>query len=84
MRPALRILLAVLQLWPAMAEQPQQEPLGVADVVDPFYERAVDLMKAVPLIDTHVDLPQIIRSLGASCPMLSNVVQCCPIYCSGR
>lgn len=30
----------------------------------PFYQRANSLMKESPLIDTHIDLPQIIRSLG--------------------
>lgn len=29
-----------------------------------LYERAESLMKESPLIDTHIDLPQIIRSLG--------------------
>ena len=28
------------------------------------YDHAVRLMKASPLLDTHVDLPQILRSLG--------------------
>lgn len=31
----------------------------------PLYERALSLMKESPLIDTHIDLPQVIRSLGA-------------------
>lgn len=30
----------------------------------PLYQRAETLMKESPLIDTHIDLPQIIRSLG--------------------
>lgn len=30
----------------------------------PLYERAISLMKESPLIDTHIDLPQVIRSLG--------------------
>lgn len=30
----------------------------------PLYQRAEKLMKESPLIDTHIDLPQIIRSLG--------------------
>lgn len=30
----------------------------------PLYKRAETLMKDSPLIDTHIDLPQIIRSLG--------------------
>lgn len=30
----------------------------------PLYQRAEMLMKESPLIDTHIDLPQIIRSLG--------------------
>jgi hypothetical protein len=29
-----------------------------------FYTRAETLMKESPLIDTHIDLPQIVRSLG--------------------
>lgn len=32
----------------------------------PLYERAISLMKESPLIDTHIDLPQVIRSLGTS------------------
>lgn len=28
------------------------------------YDHAIRLMEASPLIDTHVDLPQILRSLG--------------------
>lgn len=34
----------------------------------PLYERAVSLMKESPLIDTHIDLPQVIRSLGKLAP----------------
>lgn len=30
---------------------------------DSTYERAVSLMESSPLIDTHMDLPQILRSL---------------------
>lgn len=30
----------------------------------PLYEHAIFLMKESPLIDTHIDLPQVIRSLG--------------------
>lgn len=30
----------------------------------PLYEKALGLMKESPLIDTHIDLPQVIRSLG--------------------
>lgn len=30
----------------------------------PLYERAISLMKESPLVDTHIDLPQVIRSLG--------------------
>lgn len=30
----------------------------------PLHQRAEKLMKESPLIDTHIDLPQIIRSLG--------------------
>lgn len=32
--------------------------------LSPFYEHALGLMKESPLIDTHIDLPQVIRSLG--------------------
>jgi membrane dipeptidase len=32
--------------------------------VDPLYTHAIKLMSESPLIDTHVDLPQIIRGLG--------------------
>lgn len=52
----------------------QQKPVVNTDVQDedfdsywtesPLYQRAQALMKESPLIDTHVDLPQIIRSLG--------------------
>lgn len=30
----------------------------------PFYHHAISLMRESPLIDTHIDLPQVIRSLG--------------------
>lgn len=30
----------------------------------PFYERAISLMKESPLVDTHIDLPQVLQSLG--------------------
>ena len=42
--------------------------LAVGHVVTPsFYrDRALRLLKESPLVDTHVDLPQIIRSLGMS------------------
>lgn len=29
-----------------------------------YYDQAIKLMESSPLIDTHVDLPQIIRSLS--------------------
>lgn len=35
----------------------------------PLYEHALSLMKESPLIDTHIDLPQVIRSLGKSSAM---------------
>ena len=40
--------------------------LGVAHgmAAESSYDHAVRLMEASPLIDTHVDLPQILRSLG--------------------
>ncbi len=31
---------------------------------DPYYEQAVKLMEGSPLIDTHIDLLQVIRSLS--------------------
>lgn len=34
----------------------------------PLYERAISLMEESPLIDTHIDLPQVIRSLGTLSP----------------
>lgn len=37
-------------------------PVNAAE--DVYYARAVQLMEETPLVDTHVDLPQIIRSLG--------------------
>jgi hypothetical protein len=36
----------------------------VRDEADALYSRATKLMSESPLIDTHVDLPQIIRGLG--------------------
>lgn len=51
----------------------EQQPIAdpAADAFDdtiwtssPLYERAISLMKESPLIDTHIDLPQVIRSLG--------------------
>lgn len=53
----------------------EQQPIAdpAADAFDdtiwtssPLYERAISLMKESPLIDTHIDLPQVIRSLGKS------------------
>lgn len=35
---------------------------------DSTYDHAIRLMEASPLIDTHVDLPQILRSLGMQIP----------------
>lgn len=59
-----------------------QKPVFNTDVQDedfdsywtesPLYERAQALMKESPLIDTHIDLPQIIRSLGELSRQVSN------------
>lgn len=56
---------------PAVEEQKpvfSSESQGVEDdsywTQSPLYGRAETLMKESPLIDTHIDLPQIIRSLG--------------------
>ena len=38
--------------------------LVYSDSADPYYARAIELMRKTPLLDTHIDLPQIIRSLG--------------------
>lgn len=57
----------------AAASGEEQQPIAdpAADAFDdtiwtssPLYERAISLMKESPLIDTHIDLPQVIRSLG--------------------
>lgn len=37
-------------------------PVLAADSV--FHDRAISLMKESPLVDTHIDLPQILRSLS--------------------
>jgi membrane dipeptidase len=37
--------------------------LKAGDGTDTLYARAIKLMSESPLIDTHVDLPQIIRGL---------------------
>ena len=29
-----------------------------------FHEQAIELMEEFPLLDTHIDLPQILRSLS--------------------
>lgn len=57
----------------ADSEAEEQKPIAdpLVDELDdsiwtssPLYERAVRLMKESPLIDTHIDLPQVLRSLG--------------------
>lgn len=61
---------SIVDADPDVEEQkPVADPL--ADAFDdsvwtssPLYERAVSLMKESPLVDTHIDLPQVIRSLG--------------------
>ncbi|RDW57255.1 dipeptidase-2 [Coleophoma crateriformis] len=56
------LLTSLLALpWFVPSVMGQQEPLGEQD---PFYVQALEIMEKSPLIDTHVDLPQIIRSLG--------------------
>lgn len=54
---SLRVALAtlVLGLSPARVAMAESETL---------LSHAISLMKKSPLIDTHVDLPQILRSLG--------------------
>jgi hypothetical protein len=42
---------------------------------DIYREQALKLLEESPLVDTHVDLPQIIRSLGKS-PCVVNVPAC--------
>jgi hypothetical protein len=42
-----------------------------------YTAKAIALMKESPLIDTHIDLPQIIRSLRASLfPLISLPITC--------
>ena len=36
---------------------------GGASAANGLYDRAISLMESSPLVDTHVDLPQILRSL---------------------
>lgn len=59
----------------AMAHPQAEEQKPIADplsdafndsiwTTSPLYERAISLMKESPLIDTHIDLPQVLRSLG--------------------
>ncbi|KAH8885858.1 membrane dipeptidase [Thozetella sp. PMI_491] len=58
MRATLASALALPWLaWPILGHQ-------VLSDRNPYYEQAIALMERFPLIDTHVDLPQIIRSLG--------------------
>jgi membrane dipeptidase len=59
MRPILTFVLSLP--WLVRPIISQQEPLGEHD---PFYKKAIEIMEKSPLLDTHVDLPQIIRSLG--------------------
>jgi hypothetical protein len=40
------------------------------------YEHALRLMKESPLIDSHIDLPQILRSLSKLCSKSSSHVRC--------
>ena len=35
-----------------------------------FFDQAIKLMEESPLLDTHIDLPQIIRSLSNICQYL--------------
>lgn len=57
----------------ADANVEEQKPIAdpAADAFDdsvwtssPLYEHAISLMKESPLIDTHIDLPQVLQSLG--------------------
>lgn len=61
MKTTVASLLAVA--WLLTPATGQQQVLGDQS---PFYEQAIATMEKSPLIDTHVDLPQIIRSLGGS------------------
>lgn len=48
---------------------------GVVSAKDTTYDHAVRLMEESPLVDTHIDLPQILRSLSArACSRCSLVV----------
>lgn len=75
---ALGVLGTLMNAWRvpgvlADASVEEQQPIAdpAVDAFDdsvwtssPLYERAIALMKESPLIDTHIDLPQVIRSLG--------------------
>jgi membrane dipeptidase len=57
--------LAALVASLALARLPLSSARAVADSEsDSLYAHAIKLMSQSPLIDTHVDLPQIIRGLG--------------------
>jgi membrane dipeptidase len=43
---------------------------GLLANAESTYDHAVRLMKTSPLLDTHVDLPQILRSLGRHMPLV--------------
>lgn len=49
---------------PIIDSEPQDVEYDSYWTRSPLYERAESLLKESPLIDTHIDLPQIIRSLG--------------------
>lgn len=72
------VLRAGVAASPRVEEQtPMANPAleAVNDTIwtsSPLYERALSLMKQSPLIDTHIDLPQVIRSLGK--PILASAL----------
>lgn len=88
---ALGALMALSVLMPdsrfrAMAHPQAEEQKPISDptadefddsiwTTSPLYERAISLMKESPLIDTHIDLPQVLRSLGTyqKHPNLGNI-----------
>lgn len=74
---SLVLAVAALSIFTATTASPRaEEQLAIFDseskdgdddsywTRSPLYERAKILMKESPLIDTHIDLPQIVRSLG--------------------
>lgn len=58
--------LAIVPLFAALCGQ-------VSAAHDTYYERAIKLMEANPLVDTHIDLPQIIRSLSKPDALMRSV-----------